>query len=345
MATISPELFSLIDNFCSGEQITNLLRIYQGTEGIKLTAPSKEELIKVNLGNAIDARIVPIEKVYDLIREAEENGSQHIFYYIPAGVPKPLGLADIGQRLWGETWLKKTKFPRVSLDEGKFVFSDLRLFLPERKPLDWVLKVYGHEFTDHATDIVKELSDNRYTREFIREERRIVIVVRWNNPGILEIRLPRLTDSRKQLKAWLELTWQMIAPAINPNLYTKWDLSKARAKMISEQRKNQKLYRCSHSRVRDGFQNVASFECGAPQGDLFASEGVVESVKRLIGSTDGECTQLRAAWLSKETETIPSRDVTTLIGQPTDANEVLFTAQCTSRDVDYVTDQLRFFSK
>jgi transcription initiation factor IIE alpha subunit len=283
--------------------------------------------------------------VYDLIREAEENGAQHVFYYRPAGIPKVLAVDEIGQRLWGEGWREKTKFPRVNLAQDQFVFSDLRQFLPERKPLDWVLKIYGHEFADRATDIVKEISDTRYTREFIREERRMVIVIRWNNPGLLEIRLPRLTESRKQLTAWLELTWQMIAPAINPNLYTKWDLSKARAKMIAQQEKNQKVYRCSHSRVQDGYQNIASFECNAPQGDLFASEGVVESVKRLIGSTDGECTQLRTSWLAKEKDDVPSRDVTTVIGLPTHANEVVFTAQCTSRDVDYVTDQLRFFSK
>src|SRR5207253_2616905 len=126
-----------------------------------------------------------------------------------------------------------------------------------------------------------EISDTRYTREFIKEERRIVIVVRWNNPGLLEIRLPRLTDSRKQLKAWLQTAWTMIGDAINPNLYTKWDLSKARAKMQADQKKNQKVYRCTHSRIRDGYQNVASFECNSPQGDLFASEGVSESVKRL----------------------------------------------------------------
>jgi hypothetical protein len=345
MATIPPELFPLLDTFCSGEEISNLLRQYQGVEGIRITASTKETLINVNLRNAIDAKIVPIEKVYDLIREAEENGSQYIFYYRPVGIPDPPSLDAVGKRLWGQNWQAKMKFPRVELAEGKFVFSDLRAFLPEKKPLDWVLKIYGHEYTDRATDIVKHISETRYTREFVREERRIVSIVRWNNPGLLEVRVPRLTDSHKQLKSWLGLVWQMIAPAINPNLFVKWDLRKTRGRMITEQKKHQKMYRCNQSRVRDGYQNVASFECNAPQGDLFASEGVVESVKRLIGADEGECTQLRATWLAKEGDIIPSRDVTTLIGHVTDPNEVLFTGQCTSRDVDYVTDQLRFFGK
>src|SRR4051812_28647373 len=121
MATITPELFALIDLFCSGEQISNLLRSYRDTEGIKITAATKETLIKVNLATAIESRVVAIEKVYDLIREAEENGSQHIFFYRPAGIPKPLTVAEIGERLWGEGWAKKMKFPRVALLAGKFI--------------------------------------------------------------------------------------------------------------------------------------------------------------------------------------------------------------------------------
>lgn len=344
MATLSPELISLLDTFCSGEEISNLLRKHQGTEGIKITAPTKSELINVNLRNAVEKRIIPLEGVYDLVREAEESGGQYVFFYRPAGVPKPLSVPEIGRGLWGENWERKMKFPRVSLVEADFVFADLRPFLPDKKPLDWILKIYGHEFTDKATDIVKEISETRYTREFIREERRIVIVVRWNNPGLLEIRLPRLTDARKQLKAWLQKSWSMIAPIAKADTFMKWDLSKARARMQAEQRKHHNLYRCSHARVRDGYQNVATFECNSPQGDLFASEGVAESVKRLTAD-DGECTQLRAAWLSKDNDTLPTREVTTLIGHPTDPNEVLFTGQCTSKDMDYVTDQLRFFGK
>lgn len=345
MPVIDQELYGLIDRFCSSEQISNLLREYQGVAGIKISAPSKEELIKSNLQVALDKRVVLLESVYDLIREAEENGSQHVFYYKPAGpLASPPDLKSIGNKLLGVNWQKVVNFPRIALQPSAFVFADLRLFLPQRKPLDWVLKIYGHEFADRATDIIKEIDETRYTREFIREEKRIVIVVRWNNPGLLEVRLPRLTDSRKQLKAWLETTWKMVGGALNPNSFTKWNLSKARATMQSQQKKYRKMYRCSHSRIRDGFQNVASFECNSPQGDLFASDGVSESAKRLTAD-DGECMQLRTAWLKSEKDVAPSRDVTTLIGQTTDPNEVLFTAQCSSRDMDYVTDQLRFFSK
>ncbi len=163
-------------------------------------------------------RIVPLEKVYDLIREAEESGSQHIFITVPRSSPTAERgchrKAALGDRLG-----RKNKFSACwPFRGGIHLFRLSSVSHPETKPLDWVLKIYGHEFTDRATDIVTELSETRYTREFIREERRIVVVVRWNNPGVLEIRLPRLTDSRKQLKAWLELVWQMIAPALNPNL-------------------------------------------------------------------------------------------------------------------------------
>lgn len=153
------ELFKLVGDFCSTAQITNLLRTAKGSEGLKLTAPNKEALIQKNLRSALESGIIATEKVYDLIRETEENGSQYIFYYAPSGVMKPMTVSQIGTGLWGPNWEQKMKFPRVELVENKFVYADLRAFLPSQKPLDWVLKIYGHEVIDRATGVVKELGN------------------------------------------------------------------------------------------------------------------------------------------------------------------------------------------
>jgi hypothetical protein len=301
---LSNELFKLVDDFCSTEQITDLLRTAKGTEGIKLTAPNKQVLINTNLRTSLEKGIIPVEKVYDVIREAEENGSQYIFYYKPAGVLGHLSVADIGTGLWGSGWEQKMKFPRVDLVENKFVYADLRAFLPHRKPLDWALKLYGHEVVDRATGVVEELGDNRFTREFVREDRRVVILVRWNNPGVLEIRLPRLTVSRKTLREWLKITWGMLSPVLTEGMFVGWDLVKAQTKMLEEQKRHQKVYRCSNSRIKNADQKVASYECMLPEDDLFSSEGVEESVKAFKGKKDGNCTQLRATWLQQTNDMI-----------------------------------------
>ena len=119
----------------------------------------------------------------------------------------------------------------------------------------------------------------------------------WKNTKILHVQelRPRFTDSRKQLKGWLDKIWQMIGPAVSRNAFVPWNLSQARSRMVEDREKNAKMYRCSHSRVKDGNQNVATFECRMAQGNLFDYQDLAESIARFLDSDDGECLQLRVS--------------------------------------------------
>jgi len=336
---LTEELAKLVNEWCAVEQIAQLLRDAKDTsDEVRVSAPKKDTLIEKNLRAAIGAGAIPLDKVYNLIREAEENGNQHIFYYRRTG--QPASLDDVATRLWGVQWEKKMAFPRTDLVENDFVFADLHPWNTGLKPQDWVLKIYGHEFVDKYTDIIKPIGENRFSREFYREARRLVIVVRWNNPGILEIRI-HLTESKKRRMQYLQKTWLMIASAFPPTEYSPWNLTKARGRMIAEQKKNAKIYHLSHTRVEDEDHNVGTFECHDPQGHLFAEQRIVESVKKLIDG--GECVNLRVHWHTGNNP-YPSRELSTLIGQ-SESNEVVIGGYCGSRDVDYVTDQLRYFGK
>jgi hypothetical protein len=335
-------LAKLVYEWCTVEQLAALLRMAKYTrEEVRVSATTKELLIEKNLREAVETEAVSLESVYDLIREAEENGSQHIFYYKRAPGHAPLSLDALGSKLWGADWKEKMGFPRTEPVKEEFIFADLHPWNAHLKPHDWVLKIYGHEFTERPTGVVEEVSENRFKREFIREERKLVVVVRWNNtPGILELRIPQ-TESKKRTKAWLEATWLMIADACRPHEYEKWTLKKQRKRIIDEEQQNQKLYRCGNTRVLDGDHNVATFECHDPQGHLFASKPLAESVEKLVGS--GECTHLRVTWLPGKNDE-PSKELNTLLGH-TESNEIVIAGQCSSRDVDYVTDKLRHFGR
>ena len=119
------------------------------------------------------------------------------------------------------------------------------------------------------------------------------------------------------------------------------ETDEARGRMIEEQKKHEKVYRLSHTQVEDEKHNVGTFECHDPQGDLFAQQRMVESVERLIDG--GECVNLRVTWRTGNNPN-PSRDLSTLIGH-NESSEIVIGGYCQSRDVDYVTDQLRYFSK
>lgn len=334
------ELAKLVSVWCSVEQIAQLLRgAKDRSDEVRVSAPKKEVLIDKNLRQAVESGAVPIDKVYDLVREAEENGSQHIFYY-RRSAEVDLSMGEIGSQLWGAKWAEKMEFPRIDLVENEFIFADFHAWNAELKPNDWVIKIYGHEYVDRPTEKIEELGDNRFTREFYREARRIVIVIRWNNPGILEVRIPQ-TDSKKRVKRWLERAWLMINPALSHKAFSPWNLKKARRQMIGEQNKNGNIYRFSTTRVVDGDHNVASFEGYDPQVPLFDSQGVADSVKILLN--EGECTNLYATWLTGKNP-YPSRELNTLIGH-NEPNEIVISGYCSARDVDYVTDQLRHFNR
>jgi hypothetical protein len=336
---LSKDLRKLVNDWCAVEQIAQLLRDAKDTsEEVRVSASKKDILIEENLRKAVESGAVPLDKIYNLIREAEENGNQHIFYYRRTG--QPGSMDEIATRLWGAQWEKKMDLPRADLVENDFIFADLHPWNAALKPLDWVLKIYGHEYVKKYTDVIKSIGSHRFTHEFYEEETRLVIVVRWNNPGILEVRIPE-AGSKKRIKDFLQKTWLMIAPACPPTQYAAWNLTKARGRIINEQEKHPKVYRLNHTRVEDEDHNVGTFECRDPQGHLFTKQRVVDSVQKLID--EGECTNLNVRWLTGNNPN-PSRELNTRVGH-NETNEIVIGGYCQSKDVDYVTDQLRYFSK
>jgi hypothetical protein len=75
------QLLDLIEQQCTAEQVKALLRTASGNKNVKVSAASKEELVRKNLREALDSHSLDLEKVYDLLREGEENGPQHILYF------------------------------------------------------------------------------------------------------------------------------------------------------------------------------------------------------------------------------------------------------------------------
>src|ERR1700722_14942543 len=100
------DLAKLVNDWCAVEQIAQLLRDAKDkSDEVRVTAPKKETLIEENLRTAVESGAVPLDKVYNLIREAEENGNQHIFYYRKTGDPGSMN--EVATRLWGPNWLTK----------------------------------------------------------------------------------------------------------------------------------------------------------------------------------------------------------------------------------------------
>jgi hypothetical protein len=344
MTAYADELFRLVDNLCTADQVQGLLRTVKGQKDVRITAENKSDLIERNLRAAVGSRALSLDQVYELVRTAEENGNQHIFYFKPKGgrvSADSLKLESIARNLWGADWEKKMSFPDVKLKENRYIYADFRPWNPGQKPRDWMLKVYGNIKFDRFTGNEKQEGTRLY-KEFVRDDLRVVLLARWNSPDLLELRVQR-DESVRRVKSWVDQLWLKLGGALRQEDFLPWDLSKARRRMIDDEDKNKATYHFRDTRLQDSLSNRVSFETFATQGDLFASEEAKAAIRDILNGKDSKCTHLAAAWLPRN-DGVPAQEYRTLLGNR-EPNEVIFSAHCTAKEIHCVTDKLRYFNR
>ncbi len=335
-------VYELIQKLCTTEQIKGLLRKHkkEHPEDITITSKAKKELVDENLLHAVEAGAVPAGDVYDLLRNSEENGAQHIFYYKPRTKKLARRYRNgkrIAESLWGKDWEAEMGFPQVELVPNDYAWADFRTRGGEGKPNDWVAKVYGHEV--HLRYTGKENRRGKYLwREFEPEETRVVSLARWNEPDLLELRVPRAT-SRKLIKRRLERLWDELEPALSRDHFVPWELSRARLRLLAEQHKYVSLYRLGDTRLVDTASGIALLSPYTEQEDLLTPL-VRREVIEVFLKRNSDCRVLAVTWLKKGPI---KKELRTVVGER-DHHEVVVFSKTGPKEVDHVTNSLRFFN-
>jgi hypothetical protein len=229
-----------------------------------------------------------------------------------------------------------SQFPGIRLKSNDFRYADLHRPSP-KKPKDWLLKIYGHAVITRATGVVEHRGENTFWREFVSEPLRIVLIARWNNPSLLELRVQR-NESRRRMEGWLQQLWNMLKPGLIPDQFEEWDLSKVAAQLILQQEKHQKTYEFRDASVVDGKGIHAKFEAESDTGNLWSSEETKEAIKGYM-KAKSSCDALAITWLSNPNG-LPQKELRTMLGARR-RNEMIVPAHCSSGELDHVTDQLR----
>jgi hypothetical protein len=338
------EALSLVENLCTAEQVANLLRKRKGTASVRISAESKEDLVRRNLRVAVEAKAIDIQEVFDLIRSSEENGNQHIFYWRPtsSNLAEAFTLQNIAAQLWGGNWQKTlAAFPSIRLKPDDYKYSDFRA-VSTRKPKDWILKVYGQKTIVRATGKTKPEAPGIFWREFAEESLRIVLAARWNYPDLLEIRVQR-NESRRRIEEWHNQVWSMLTPALVRSQFAEWPLRAPMKRITLEADKNSKIYEFRDAGILDKGEDVAAnFQTVSDQGNLFKSQQTIASIKSFL-EAGGNLSGLAVKWLANPNAE-PQEELRVLLGAK-ESNEVVVSGRCAAGDLDYVTDQLRGFSK
>src|SRR5260370_5266404 len=228
MATLN--LYILIKELATADEIRDLLRRHKEDHPKEILVSGTKDDVVNHLERAVAEGIVKRTEVLDLLQEAEENGDQHIFYFVPksaAVARRCKNGQEVASLLWGDEWKEKMGFPRFTLVPSSHEWADFRVGL-RRKPNDWIAKIYGHEVQRR---LFKEetLVDDTLVRYYKKVEQRTVSLARWNEgngPSLLEIRVPRC-DSKATLLFRREAICTRLNPALTEDDCLPWCLRKA----------------------------------------------------------------------------------------------------------------------
>jgi hypothetical protein len=332
-------LLELVLEHCTIEQIREVLRPALGNKNVKLSAENKEDLVYKNLKQALDSYSLDVERVYEALREAEENGPQHIFYL---RCPSRDVANQLTPEYAHETLLGKNapKEPILAHKIGTQIISEVRP-VGKAKPFDWVMKMYGHEVREVATGEVIRESAARILHVYTPEEYRYVLMARWNAPDLLEIRVPR-DSSVQRVEALRRTVERAVRVAVPLDRFNPWSVRSINKRLFEEKERHTKTYRLGDAELEDEDHNRIRFQSHIPESDLFGGVATEAAARGLLDN-NSTYNQQRVIWLKQEDMGF-GVDISTLIGARAD-NEVIFSRHQNSKGIDYVTRQLRAFSK
>ncbi len=262
------QLLKLIFEHCTADQVKELLRPALGNKNVKISAATKEDLIAKNLREALDSHSIDVKKVYDLLRESEENGPQHIFYLrCPSkDVAQLLTFDYVYKQLLGDTPIGH---PRLDIKQNDYIIADVRPWT-EKKPLDWAVKIYGHEMREEPTGEIIRESSSRILKVFEQREYRYVLMARWNAPDLLELRVPR-DSSIQRIDHWRKILEDRLKTVVPFDRFKPWVLKGISKTLFDEQAKNKKKYRLGDAQLEDADHNYVTFQSYVPESDLFGT--------------------------------------------------------------------------
>ncbi len=378
MAKRQKDIFDFIKTACTVPQIRQVLRECKkdGTEDvrelIKLTSP--EDVLIETLRKASTRGFISNERIEKLLKDGEESGNQHIFYFTPkkSDTRKRLNDGDaIASALFGDDWEKSQGFPRLRLlpaKENILEWGDFRTSNVGGKPNDWLGKLYVLERREQQTD--DKVEGDGVWRYFEPQLDRVALVVRWNAPDLLEIRVHRSQNtSRTALKAKLKSIWEMFTEAINENEFTPWEVTETVKKAYAElaekaeeaetsQRETVSKARSTNHTAKTANQDskftppfvpaaMAMFsESGvsatlnSPRGTNFFGSAELKGSFSAFEQRNGACKQSATIWLTEPSNGILKDELRILVGGH-ESHEIVISSNVKPEVIDYVTNQLR----
>ncbi len=324
------------------EEIHGLLKGYKDDNKDKIKLSGNKSDIIENLVDAVELKIVPLEKVHEIIRDAEEYGDQYIFLY--ETLPKTTN-TDYSN---GTAIAKKvipngemSKFPKLMMIPSSVEWVDFRS--PNRGLKDsWMMKLY-----DRKTREVKQDEDVKYSEglrivTYKTKEFRLIYIVEWTGKNLLEFKIGRTTfDSNRSLSDSLKKLRTLVGNGINVQKdFKKYDLSQTIANIIDKSEDNKKIYNLLATNLQDSQGGTAQIRTyGEDSTDLLEDDSRKAAVDAYV-SKKGKATGVSISFLESGSEGVLSKDIIVTLGKD-DINQIIISANVTPQEYNYVRRKIK----
>ncbi len=327
------DLAAAVKRVCVGPQIRGLLARYQEVhpERIRVSAPTKADLVDANLQDAVTKGLIPVADVIELVRVGEENGNQHIFFW---GVTDKEDLEYyrnaplIAEKLLGQPL--DVFQPRFQHIQGQEFWADFR----ELSEGGWTASFYTYGEKRRTEDATPEDSDKQIL-EVSTEQVEAVLVVKWNRFDLLEIRVPRWR-SREVVDTFLARMKYRVADAVNWSRLQQWDLTAAQDLMLRLRAKEAPDFIVSDTDLagKRGASRFSALNPGEAVGD---DAEWWQTINSFLDQGD-KPRQITVTWRI-EGEAGESRGVITVIGRKS-PNEVVVLKKLNPDALDSIIERL-----
>lgn len=307
-------------------------------KGLASSAGSWDDMREKRLVPAVSENHLTNADLIGLLRDAEENGRQHVFLY---AIDSDLvdGILDARNI---QSALKTMKLEHlwenpIVLDQPENpTIADVRV---EGVGRGRTLVVKEIEQRVHYRPDGVEKDGDTLKKVYRIQRERVVNVARLHATGLLELRFGSHSNTSKYVDDIRRFRLQ-IATLIPTKECFEMSLSNAKSKILQNRRDLGDLIRYSNSTLRNENGVVLHAATGAEGSDLNSDKGAQDSIDAFIAE-EGECEGLNFFFKAQPPK-VP-KDVHVLLSG--ELNEFAIPANCTAEDYDYVLDQIRRLNK
>lgn len=340
------DLYSLIDDICTTDEIIEVMRPYKDLlhkKLLKISGKDKAEVV-ANLREAFYHGIIPPEDTFNLLRHAEENGRQYIFLWkakTEAAKNVLLNGYQVAKTVLGNDWQSKYHFPYFVKLPDKVVVVDFRIEVDEKKKsTGWVLKYYDQKLVKTLIDEKRE--GNLLKKTWEEKPTRTVLMMKMNPSGILEVRVPNwgsISDTQSMHRE----VWRLVQGSRMRDLVYEYPVGQCLTNITRARAINTEIYHLGMTRLCDEDGGTSTFAPSHDEDNISKNEARSEAMDTLLNA--GEvCDHLGVTWLPQSSGGALSSSLLTKFGINSD-HDLGIGSRTTAVAINYILGRLIEFEK